>query len=274
MQLCLGLCKGGMNIKTANFEIQWNDQINITKSQWIELLQDRTIFKYEDIELLKLIYLSDNYMATASQLINLLDVSHVIVLNNQVGRLGKRIADKLNVIVPKYKYGEGYNWWHIPFLGAKWKNRFYWILREELRDAVAALIKQKKLLVESDIGVPEEIICSDTNMYEGIKKQIYVNRYERNIIARNLCIKHYGAKCIICGFDFEKVYGDIGKDIIHVHHIKPLHEIKENYLVNPVKDLRPVCPNCHLIIHKRGPVYSIEEVKEMILRTSCRHNCT
>ena len=107
-----------MNIKTANFEIQWNDQINITKSQWIELLQDRTIFKYEDIELLKLIYLSDNYMATASQLINLLDVSHVIVLNNQVGRLGKRIADKLNVIVPKYKYGEGYNWWHIPFLGA------------------------------------------------------------------------------------------------------------------------------------------------------------
>jgi len=109
---------------------------------------------------------------------------------------------------------------------------------------------------------PDDI--KDENLYEGAKKQITVNSYERNPKARESCIRHYGTKCFICNFDFEEVYGEIGKGFIHVHHIKPLSEIVEKYEVDPIKDLRPICPNCHAMLHKRVPAYSIKDIQNII----------
>lgn len=110
----------------------------------------------------------------------------------------------------------------------------------------------------------EEINEKDKkNLFEGAKEQITVNAYERNPQARKECIKHYGTKCFICGFDFENTYGEMGKGFIHVHHIKPLSEISQEYEINPIEDLRPVCPNCHAMLHWRRP-YSIEEIKSVL----------
>lgn len=64
--------------------------------------------------------------------------------------------------------------------------------------------------------------------------------------------------CCVCGFNFEKIYGEIGVGYIEVHHLKPLNEINEKYQVDPVKDLRPVCPNCHAMLHKAN--VSIDEL--------------
>jgi len=100
-------------------------------------------------------------------------------------------------------------------------------------------------------------------MHEGEPISVELNKYERNREARLLCIKHYGAKCAICGFDFGKVYGDEFKGMIEVHHKKPLYEIKKDYIVDPINDLIPVCPNCHSAIHsKENGFYTIEEMKE------------
>lgn len=103
---------------------------------------------------------------------------------------------------------------------------------------------------------------------EGATRQITVNAYERSPEARSICIKHYGLDCFVCGFNFEEVYGEIGIRYIHVHHLKPLSEIGENYQINPIKDLRPICPNCHAMIHSRKPAFSIEELKRAIKQTS------
>ena len=70
----------------------------------------------------------------------------------------------------------------------------------------------------------------------------------------------------LCSFDFEKKYGEIGKGFIHVHHVKPLSEINEEYEVNPIQDLRPVCPNCHVMIHKKKPAFNIEEIKSLLAK--------
>ena len=113
--------------------------------------------------------------------------------------------------------------------------------------------------------LPEEI-SNEAPLYEGIKESIVVNSYERNAEARKKCIDHYGTRCIICSFNFEKVYGLIGRDFIHVHHMTPLSEISERYVVDPIKDLRPVCPNCHAIIHRRKPAYTIEEINALIIQ--------
>jgi 5-methylcytosine-specific restriction protein A len=68
----------------------------------------------------------------------------------------------------------------------------------------------------------------------------------------------------ICGFDFEARYGEFGKGFIQVHHIVPVSEIGERYVVDPKSDLVPVCPNCHAMIHRRHPPLSIGELREII----------
>ncbi len=98
---------------------------------------------------------------------------------------------------------------------------------------------------------------------EGSVKKVLVNVYERNAVARKKCIEHFGCNCQICGFDFAEKYGKQYSDIIEVHHIKPLNEIGENYIVDPIKDLIPVCSNCHTILHKKlnGKFMTIEDLK-------------
>lgn len=93
-------------------------------------------------------------------------------------------------------------------------------------------------------------VIKDDKLYEGIKEQVIVNRYERNSKARQICINYYGYNCKVCDLNFEKKYGDIGKEFIHVHHIVPLEKIGKEYKIDPIKDLRPVCPNCHAMIHR------------------------
>lgn len=106
---------------------------------------------------------------------------------------------------------------------------------------------------------------SENNTYrEGSKRQIIVNAYERDPKARKKCIEHHGTSCVICGFSFLAVFGHEAEDFIHVHHLKPLAEIGIEYEVDPVNDLRPVCPNCHAVIHLGGRTRSLEEVKSML----------
>ena len=104
-------------------------------------------------------------------------------------------------------------------------------------------------------------------LIEGAMRDILTNRYERNKKARARCIAHYGTACQICGIDFGAVYGEAFSGKIEVHHRKPLNEIREDYVVDPIKDLVPVCPNCHMVIHsKENGVYTVEEVKDMLHR--------
>lgn len=102
---------------------------------------------------------------------------------------------------------------------------------------------------------------------EGKKVEVEQNRYERNPQARQDCINFYGKACMVCGFDFEKIYGEIGKGFIHVHHIKEISSIGKEYVVDPIKDLRPVCPNCHAMLHQKKPAFTIEELKEILNRS-------
>lgn len=110
-----------------------------------------------------------------------------------------------------------------------------------------------------NIDMPEELYI------EGGMRDILSNRYERNLAARKKCIAVHGTACKVCGFDFGVAYGDEHAGKIHVHHKTPLSEIREDYMVDPVNDLVPVCPNCHMIIHsKENGVYTIEEMLEKV----------
>lgn len=117
-------------------------------------------------------------------------------------------------------------------------------------------------------ALPEEVDTSHERLPEGATKTILVNAYERNAKARKRCVEHYGAICKVCDFAFQSKYGSIGQGYIHVHHLTPMAEVKEDYTVDPIHDLQPICPNCHAMIHSRKPPYSIEELREIIKNDS------
>jgi predicted HNH restriction endonuclease len=111
--------------------------------------------------------------------------------------------------------------------------------------------------------LPVEIL---EELFEGVKRTVIVNLYERNAKARKQCIEHWKAICAVCGFDFEDFYGEIGKGFIHVHHLTPVSQIGELYQVDPINDLIPVCPNCHSMIHRYEPPLTVDELKIAIER--------
>ncbi|WP_454803826.1 HNH endonuclease [Mucilaginibacter phyllosphaerae] len=102
--------------------------------------------------------------------------------------------------------------------------------------------------------------------FEGLKKQILVNKYERSSTARKRCIEYNGLECKICLMNFCEIYGDIGKDFIHVHHLVPMHEVGKEYKVDYKNDLIPVCPNCHSMLHRKvnGKEPSIDELRMLL----------
>ena len=111
--------------------------------------------------------------------------------------------------------------------------------------------------------IPEEVDASETYV-EGAAKTITVNAYERNRGARAKCIEHHGWACGVCGYDMAELYGEIGEGVIHVHHLRELAALGEEYEVDPINDLRPVCPNCHAILHTSSPAMTIKQLQKVL----------
>jgi len=112
----------------------------------------------------------------------------------------------------------------------------------------------------------EEIELEIQGELEGLAKESVSKRYERNKKNRSACISFHGTQCKVCEFDFQDQYGKIGEGFIHVHHIVPLSQQGGQYVIDPIRDLVPVCPNCHAMLHKKSPPYSIDELRDEIIK--------
>ncbi len=116
---------------------------------------------------------------------------------------------------------------------------------------------------EQIVLYPDEIADQKT-FIEGTAISVLLNRYERDQAARNKCIEHHGADCAACGMSFGDYYGSDMSGFIHVHHLVPLSSIREQRTVDPIHDLRPVCPNCHAVIHSSNPPLTVDQVRSLI----------
>lgn len=116
-------------------------------------------------------------------------------------------------------------------------------------------------LMQEEYGLAEPL-------YEGAVQVVQVNSFERNPKARTACIEHYGLSCTVCGFSFGDKYGPTVGSYVQVHHLLPLAEIGETYKVDPIADLRPLCANCHAVVHLRRPPYTLEEMRQLIKNNS------
>lgn len=116
------------------------------------------------------------------------------------------------------------------------------------------------LIGANEIPSPDELSAPES-FPEGLRRTIQVNAYERNPRAREACIRHHGVRCKVCGVSLEEEYGEAARGLIHVHHLTPLSDLDERRDVNPIEDLVPVCPNCHAVMHRREPPYTVEDLK-------------
>tara|TARA_B110000503_G_scaffold2662_1_gene3566 strand:+ start:592 stop:1368 length:777 start_codon:yes stop_codon:yes gene_type:complete len=95
---------------------------------------------------------------------------------------------------------------------------------------------------------------------EGAKKIRFTTYYERNPFYRKRALEIHGFSCMVCSFNFEKEYGELGKGFIHVHHNKPVSQ-NEVGIINPETDLSVLCPNCHAMIHRqKSKTLSVDEL--------------
>jgi 5-methylcytosine-specific restriction enzyme A len=113
--------------------------------------------------------------------------------------------------------------------------------------------------------IPEEIHRPEL-YWEGASTSIAVNAYERSKKARAACLAHHGRSCKVCGFEASNVYGTLGDGVIHVHHVVPIAQIKRVYKLDPIRDLVPVCPNCHAVLHSTNPALTIDELRRHLCR--------
>ena len=87
-------------------------------------------------------------------------------------------------------------------------------------------------------------------------------RIERNSRAAALARKIHGFICQCCGFDFAKVYGNLGTRFIEIHHLIPLYSLSEGQSVamNPKDDFAALCANCHRMIHRDSPCIPVDDL--------------
>jgi 5-methylcytosine-specific restriction enzyme A len=145
---------------------------------------------------------------------------------------------------------------------------FHWGIRasgvkvpESLAEALEA-IWEKRTSGNTPLS-PVEIV-SVTALPEGARRRVTVNAYERNPAARAACIAHHGPRCKVCDTDLGERFGPIASGFVHVHHLVPISTVGNVYRVDPLKDLVPVCPTCHSVLHLRVPPLSVSEARDLL----------
>lgn len=248
--------------------------VDITPDEWCSLLADDKIFTKENLDMIISWYEQVDHQATTSEILQIKKLKHT-PFNGYVIGLGKKIIKKLNRFELVYKndgktpYLKRNNnkkcYFLIPFEG--WHKNFddekdfVWKVRKEL------VIALEKMKLVSPKNFKEDFLESVVDSgKEGKKTAYYTTKYERNSRNRDAAIQIHGLKCQICGFDFEEIYGEIGRNFIEVHHKKPLYSIDEEIQINPEKDLICVCSNCHRMLHRRKyEIITPERLIEMMM---------
>ena len=133
--------------------------------------------------------------------------------------------------------------------------RFY----AQKHDIDLTAIKQPEVKTVDSTEAEDE----EQERYEGRLTEAKVLRRQRNRAARQQCLKASGYMCYVCGFNFEKTYGDIGKNFLEVHHTKPLATYDDEHPI-PQSELVALCSNCHSMVHSKREELDVNELKEML----------
>lgn len=98
--------------------------------------------------------------------------------------------------------------------------------------------------------------------FEGRQYLAEVRKYERSRYNRAICLRNYGFSCRGCGLQMSETYGPLSNEVIDVHHIVPVSKMARPARLDPLRDLVPLCPTCHRVIHTEDPPLSVAQLRE------------
>ncbi|MBN2257935.1 MAG: HNH endonuclease [Anaerolineaceae bacterium] len=116
---------------------------------------------------------------------------------------------------------------------------------------------------------------------EGMKVYVEQHVYQRSAQLKEAALAHLCKNNIIscqaCAFNFEEVYGELGKGFIELHHVRPIYTYEKIDLKKAIADalqnVALLCSNCHRMIHrKREKVLLVSELIEIITASKGRMN--
>ena len=186
--------------------------------------------------------------------------SELVEANRCITEVGNRIAERLDLWRTE-DHPLGYE---VVVLALSSEEGATWIMRPSF------VIALQHLEWVDASRHPIETIGS---FEEGDRRYLLATIHERSASARKAALEAHGFQCSVCGFDFQKVYGDLGKGFIEVHHIDPIN--RGSRKTDPSKDLIPLCPNCHAMIHRFAEItpahlrYVIDQQRALIPATVC-----
>lgn len=91
----------------------------------------------------------------------------------------------------------------------------------------------------------------------------------RNQKLRDMAILIHGRDCCVCGFNFDKFFGEsLARGYIEVHHLKSIADGERT--TDPTTDLAPLCANCHAMADRltknlEHPPESIQELRALLI---------
>lgn len=144
-------------------------------------------------------------------------------------------------------------------LGEHWKSNTFRYIEENVEQLLNKLIKEYNETFD-DIS---EIDIAGQEGKEKLRRHLVKERSSNLIVSFKNSLKSY--ECTICGFDFEKKYGALGKGFIEAHHVIPIHTLKGSTKVN-ISNLIAVCSNCHRMIHRTKEMTDLKLLKKHITR--------
>lgn len=91
--------------------------------------------------------------------------------------------------------------------------------------------------------------------------------WERDPLVRAFCIRYHGTRCQVCQIDLAQRYGPIGASATEVHLLHPQMFKDASVAPDPVEDLIPVCPSCHVMLHiGRSEPMPLEDLRRWMTR--------
>lgn len=98
---------------------------------------------------------------------------------------------------------------------------------------------------------------------EGRRSEVTASRLERSPANRAACIALKGTRCSACGLLLEDAYGALARGYIEVHHGVPVSQLADTS-VDIARDLHPLCPNCHAMVHRRTPPLEVGQLRVVL----------
>lgn len=115
----------------------------------------------------------------------------------------------------------------------------------------------------------EKVDCEEDERNIGVEDLRVLREHKRIERNKKLSLrakKVHGYVCKVCGFDFQKCYGDLGKEFIEAHHLTPLSLLNGSKItLDATVDFTVLCANCHRMIHRSEFVNKVEAFRAKYL---------